>query len=218
MEAKLKPFRVETTIDAPREVVWRALTTPSVIREWFGWDDEGLEGEIRYIFVDHAKHLPPDRITLALGQELQLEADGPHRTVVRAVLPGSLDEADWEDIFDAIEEGWRTFFEQLRFMVAHSGSGRHTLRLGGKAKPSVATDLARSIGGHEVWHRSRYQLMFATPDGRLVGLMAESPLDDDAEGPISLQVTAYGPDGDDNGHAELRDRWAALVKDPEFTP
>src|SRR5687767_10536076 len=135
MEDKLKPFRVETTIDAPREAVWRALTTPGVIREWFGWDYEGLEGEIRFIFVDHAEPQPPDRIVLAMGQELQLEADGP-RTVVRAVLPGSLEEAGWEDIFDGIEEGWRTFFEQLRFMVARHGTRRRTVFLTGTARPA----------------------------------------------------------------------------------
>jgi uncharacterized protein YndB with AHSA1/START domain len=31
-----KPFRVETSIDAPLETVWRALTDTAVIREWFG--------------------------------------------------------------------------------------------------------------------------------------------------------------------------------------
>ena len=50
-----KPFRVEVVVDAPREAVWRALTEPERLARWFGWDYDGLEGEIKYIFVDHAR-------------------------------------------------------------------------------------------------------------------------------------------------------------------
>ncbi len=223
-EEKMKPFHVETTIDAPREAVWRAMTTPAVIREWFGWDYDGLEGEIQFIFVDHSERRPPDRI-VGRFQELQLEADGPRTVVravsaVRAVLPGSLDEAGWEDIFDGIEEGWRTFFEQMRFMFARNGSGRRTVYLSGTATPAEAIDLAHSLGGQEVWHRSRCQLMLTTPEEHLVGVLAQSSLDSDAAGPISVQVTTYGLD--DGAYAAVRDRWAArwtaLAKDPAVTP
>ena len=41
-----KPFRVEVSVDAPRDVVWRALTEPERIRHWFGWEYDGLEDEI----------------------------------------------------------------------------------------------------------------------------------------------------------------------------
>ena len=53
-----KPFRVEVTVDAPRDTVWRALTEPEQIRHWFGWDYDGLEDEIRLIFVEHASLIP----------------------------------------------------------------------------------------------------------------------------------------------------------------
>ena len=33
-----KPFRVEVVVEAPREVVWQALSDPEEIRRWFGWD------------------------------------------------------------------------------------------------------------------------------------------------------------------------------------
>ena len=43
-----KPFQVETTIDAPLETVWSALTTPEQIHQWVGWPHDGLDAEIRY--------------------------------------------------------------------------------------------------------------------------------------------------------------------------
>ena len=42
-----KPFRVEVTVDAPRDVVWRELTEPERIRHWFGWEYDGLDEEIK---------------------------------------------------------------------------------------------------------------------------------------------------------------------------
>jgi len=59
-----KPFRVEVSVDAPRDVVWRTLTEPEQIRHWFGWDYDKLDEEIHVIFVEHARLLPPDRIEL----------------------------------------------------------------------------------------------------------------------------------------------------------
>ena len=63
-----KPFRVEVEVDAPRDVVWRELTEPERIRHWFGWEYDGLDDEIKFIFVDHAKPVPPDRIELVRGR------------------------------------------------------------------------------------------------------------------------------------------------------
>ena len=54
-----KPYRVEVTVDAPRDEVWRALTEPEQIRHWFGWEYDGLEGEIELIFRAH--EAPPAR-------------------------------------------------------------------------------------------------------------------------------------------------------------
>ena len=59
-----KPFRVEVTVDAPRDEVWRALTEPERIKHWFGWEYDGLDDEVQLIFVDHATHFPPERIEL----------------------------------------------------------------------------------------------------------------------------------------------------------
>ncbi|HZC14468.1 MAG TPA: hypothetical protein VE270_10665, partial [Thermoleophilaceae bacterium] len=70
MRAKA-PFRVEVVVEAPREVVRRAITEPDRIANWFGWDYDGLEGEIQYIFVDHAAQEPPRLLDLDDGQDRQ---------------------------------------------------------------------------------------------------------------------------------------------------
>ncbi|MGW8888519.1 SRPBCC family protein [Streptomyces sp. NPDC055749] len=213
-----KPFQVETSITAPLDTVWQALTEPEKIRDWFGWDYAGLDGEIRYIFVDHAKQLPGQRIALDDGQAIQLSADGAH-AVVRVVRPGDLSDARWADIYDGMEEGWRTFFEQLRFRLERQPyQGRRTIYLTGTAD---AAALRESIekSGTEVWHSSRYQHIVINAAGHLVAYGAQQPLDTAGSGPVSVTVSVYGTD--DAAFADLRkdwaDRWETLAQNPEVT-
>jgi uncharacterized protein YndB with AHSA1/START domain len=125
-----RPFRVEVVVDAPREEVWRALTEPERVARWFGWDYDGLESEIRYIFVDHARQEPPGLLVLDDGEDnqtIELVDEGP-RTRVICVRPGSLDGADWDELYEDVREGWITFFNQLRFYLEHHpGEERRTL-------------------------------------------------------------------------------------------
>ncbi|WDZ86754.1 SRPBCC family protein [Micromonospora cathayae] len=203
-----KPFRVEVPVAADRETVWSALTEPELIRQWFGWEDDeaddGLDEEIRHIFVDHAEPYPPDRIALEAGQELQVEADG-ERTLVRAVMPGALD-GELADVYDALEEGWRTFFEQLRYLLEQRPAGeRRTVRLTGVATGKQLLAVLDEAGPTERWHDSRYQRIVVDAEGRLLAAAAETPLDEEAAGPVSLVVSAYGLD--DAGLADLRAEW-----------
>lgn len=215
-----KPFRVEVEIAAPREVVWRALTTPERIREWFGWDYEGIEGEIRLIFVDDATHVAPDRIELAEGQHIEVVAAGD-RTIVRAVMAGDLTGTDWDDIYDGMEEGWRTFFEQLRFWLERPPTARRrTVYLSGTASLPQVVAAVTEAGVAELWHDSRYQRMVVDRDNHLVSVASgQVPLDRPDEGPVALTVSTYGLD--DAPFAELRERWAlrwrGLAKDVEVT-
>ena len=187
-----KPFRVEVVVDAPRDAVWRALTEPELIRRWFGWDYDGLEEEIRVIFVEHATLVPPERIELSDDGVIELEDLG-ERTLIRAIKPGDLDAVEWQDVYGDIEEGWITFFHQLRHRLArHPHSTRRMIVLRG------ATELPILPG--EPWHESRYQ-RGAESDGALVIVFAKPG------GDAMLLVTTY--DLDDSAVAAAEQRWTA---------
>lgn len=213
------PFRIEVVVRAPHDVVWRALTDPAEIRRWFGWEYDEIDAEIRFIFVDHARQEPPDRIVGDNDHTIEVEADGP-RTVVRVVKPGPLDGASWDDLYDDQIQGWRTFLHQLRHQVEHHpGAERRTLYLTGGVAPAAAlAALAARVPG-AVWDEGRHQRSVAVEDGGLVSLVTSEPLTatDPARG--ALTVTAY--DVDTEAFARLREDWttwwSSQAKDPEAT-
>jgi uncharacterized protein YndB with AHSA1/START domain len=119
------PVIVELAIAAPVEEVWRALRDPAEIRRWFGWDYEGLDEEIRFIFVREAK--ADDEAHVLDGGDggtIALEEQGD-RTVVRVTRAAPA--GGWEGVYDEINEGWLTFMQQLRFYLErHPGQERRT--------------------------------------------------------------------------------------------
>lgn len=220
-EHRQKPFRVEVAIDAPRDAVWRALTDPAEIRRWFGWDYATLDDEIRFIFVDHAEQRPPDRIDLGGGQTIELAIDGP-RTLVRIVCAGPADDADWDDVYDAIEEGWRAFFHQLRhYLERHPGEERRTIFLGGEAAGADAARLVDATVPGRAWMASRFQRATAVDayGGGLVGVASTRPVDGDEAGRLMVTITTHGMDDAAFAalHAEWAARWTALARNAKVT-
>lgn len=189
-----KPFRIEVTVDAPRDVVWRELTQPERIRHWFGWDYDGLDGEIEFIFVEHAEPHPPGRIEMGLDQTIELDAVDKYVTRIRITKPGDLDGLEWKDVYGDIEEGWITFFHQLRhrLLVDPVAPRRTILREG----PAQLVDLPG-----EPWHASRYQRGFTT--GNELAVLGVKP-----DGAGRLVVTTYGLD--DDAFAAAETRWDAV--------
>ncbi|MDP8930634.1 MAG: SRPBCC domain-containing protein [Actinomycetota bacterium] len=219
--AEQRPFHVEVVVHTPREAVWSALTDPTEVRRWFGWDCDGLDDEIRYIFVDHAKTAAPDRIELESGETIELEADGP-RTVVRVTRPGSLADPD-DDVYDLIEEGWRTFLQQLRYYLErHAGEDRRTVYLQGEASPAEVLAALDEVVSGRLWHASSYQVAIVV-DGQAGGLVvieASSPLDSDVPGRVTVTVTSFGL-----GEAAFAARrheweswWTGLADRPRVVP
>jgi len=194
-----KPFRVEVSVDAPRDVVWRTLTEPEQIRHWFGWDYDGLNDEIELIFVEHARLRPPDRIEMSDDGLIELEERGG-RTVIRATKPGDLDAAEWADVYGDIEEGWITFFNQLRHRLErHPDSTRRMI-----VRNANLASLPEVPG--EPWHSSRYQR--GAGSDRALAIVFRKP----DSGESMLLVTTYDLDDDAFAAVEQRwDEWAAQL-------
>ncbi|MEW2385131.1 SRPBCC domain-containing protein [Micromonospora sp. NPDC047707] len=197
---------VETSVQAPPERVWSALTVPAEIRQWFGWEYDGLDEEIRFIFVDHAEPAPPDRIAMSDGSELRLDSDGDG-TRLSAALPAPADAAAAAEQ-QAIAEGWRTFFAQLRFLLERRPEGvRRTVFLSGTGTGRELLAALGTAGSTDEWFHSPRQRIVVDPDGRLLAATAERPLDDPEPGTVNLTVSAFGID--DAEAARLERVWAA---------
>ena len=199
---------LEVAVAAPAPAVWRALTDPAEIRRWFGWDYDGLEAEIEAIFLP-AKASEADG-TLDTGDgRFELEPHG-ESTIVRVVMPGDGD--------DAVEQGWITFAQQLRFALErHAGQERYTVYLSGDPGEPLGLDVLADLAAGEryamttaagedlagaVWFRSEHQLGL-TVDAWGDGLLAVSA----APGGGSAVLTTYGLD--DGALTALRERWLA---------
>jgi hypothetical protein len=183
---------VEVRVDAAAEVVWGAFTRPEELRRWFGWDYDGLEAEIQYIFFDHATQHAPNRIEIEdeMGnQSVELVPDASG-TIVRIVAP------------DALAEGWRTFFCQLgHYLEHHRGEERRTVHLDGEATPSAVLAL---LGDQAV--RASGSVAVVHDDDGFAAVESSDGLDSREPGRVKLTVSTYGLD--DEEVARVRRRWA----------
>ena len=194
----LKPYDVEVSLAAGRDEVWAAVTRLELLHQWFGWDYDGLDAEIRQIFVDAATLWAPERMGWADGSFLEVTGDD-ERATVRVNRQGS--GSAGPDRYDAIEEGWRAFLIQLRFLLDERPTGRRrTLYLTGTVTGGAALALAggwERFGPRVAWTRDA--------DGHLVVVATRELLDDPEAGRTEVMVSAYGLD--DEGFAALRKEW-----------
>jgi uncharacterized protein YndB with AHSA1/START domain len=217
---EMKPFVMEVTIDAPQDAVWRAVSDPAELRRWFGWEYPGLEEEIKMIFLDGTTQSPPQRLEFTGMGTLDIVPDGS-RSVVRLVWAGGLADAKWDDIYDGMEEGWRTFFHQLKYYLERrAGQDRRTLYLTGLAPaPAVVAALDAAAPG-EPWQASRHQRAVVPAAGGvdLVSVLSPQPLQADEPAKVSVTVSAYGMDeaAFDTLRSEWESRWSALVENPKI--
>jgi uncharacterized protein YndB with AHSA1/START domain len=125
-----EPVIFEVVIAAPAETVWRALRDKDQIRRWFGWDYDGADEEIDYIFFGEAS-ADGETHTLDFGETGRLTVeDGGTSAIVRLVRAAPAGTTSWDGIYDDINEGWLTFVQQLRyFLERHPGEERTTTHI-----------------------------------------------------------------------------------------
>ncbi|WP_258725577.1 hypothetical protein [Cellulomonas sp. NS3] len=129
---------VSIDIKADAATVWEHLREPAKVRRWFGWDYDGLDAEIRQIFVDEARAAetsavdepaqPVRSLTWKHGDLITVtpvDEGRSHLTIARQ--HDGLHRYD--GVRDEMDEGWIAFAQQLRFALErHPGQDRRTLR------------------------------------------------------------------------------------------
>jgi uncharacterized protein YndB with AHSA1/START domain len=208
-----KPYAVEIRLPAGRDEVWQAVTRPAVLRQWFGWDYDGLDAEIRQIFVDKTTLWGPQQMGWADGSVLEVTGDG-ETAVVRVNRDGP--GPSGPERYDAIEEGWRAFLVQLHFLLDRRPSGRRrTVYLTGE----VAARTALTTADGE-WHRCGPRVAWTvTGAGHLVVVATRAPLDTAEVSRAEITISTYGL-RDTAFEALRRDwsaRWAAVAAHPRTT-
>ncbi|GGK86915.1 activator of HSP90 ATPase [Mangrovihabitans endophyticus] len=185
-ERVLKPYDVQISLTVSRDAAWQAVTSPPMLRRWFGWDYDGLDAEIQHIFVTEATLIAPERMGWADGSYLEVTGD-EDRCTVRAVREGP--DPDDPDRYDAIEEGWRSFLVQLRHLLERRPDGeRRTLYLTGHATGREALGLVdgdwTTDGPRTGWT--------IDAGGHLVVVATRAPLDHPDASRAEVTVSTYG--------------------------
>lgn len=148
----------DVEIAAPAGAVWQALRDPAQIRQWHGWEYEGLDGEIAMIYVDDVT-ASEETLTLDThgGWRFELEPSGA-ATAVR-VLRGDEVLPELASMTDSVDAGWKTFAEQLRFYLE-----RHP----GELRRTVTVDRELPLPAGERWYATDRQAGVVRDDGVLV--------------------------------------------------
>ena len=153
--------RTVVAVDIPAAVatVWEHVRDPELVRRWFGWDHDGLDEEIRQIFVedaveihDHTDGVTTRSLKFPNHDRLTLTARDtePMLTHVSVTRHGhrATDEIGW---FDEIDEGWIQFVHQLAFALReHPGENRVTLQAHGLDAGDRHDPLLFRVGLHGV--------------------------------------------------------------------
>ncbi|TDD63846.1 SRPBCC domain-containing protein [Jiangella aurantiaca] len=222
--------RIEVTIAAPIDDVWRALREKDRIRHWHGWDTPGLDDEIDLIyFQSFTEDAQARTLGVQEGDQIVLEPDGDATRVTLTRAPRGVS-PEWDAYYDDITEGWTTFLQQLRFYLERQPDApRRTaffagttagaqpllaeLGLGDVATRPVGSAYRATLAGEEVtgevWFRSEHQLGL-TADAWGEGLLVIAfvpPGEEKPDGSAMAVLSTFGLD--DAAYAELNDRWAA---------
>ncbi|HYN07000.1 MAG TPA: SRPBCC domain-containing protein [Vicinamibacterales bacterium] len=158
-----REIRKEVLIDAPPDVVWRALTDAEQLTQWFPVDARvepgqggsiwlswgaGMEGTAPITAWEPTRRFQwtEDRGPVKLAIDFHLEARGG-KTLVRLVQSGFGDGASWDDEFHMLEGGWSYFLAHLAwYLQRHRNTRRHLISFRERVPLSRTEALSRLIG------------------------------------------------------------------------
>lgn len=165
-DRETRSLELEQTVDASPEEVWQALSTSDGLERWFPLEARVVPGEGGSVWLSWGPgcegeaplHVwdPPNRIgwteshgtddegrPIRVAVDFHVEGRGGS-TVVRIVQSGFGASADWDQMYDAVKDGWTYFLFNLAFYFReHRGRSR---RMVWRRQP---TELPRE----EAWNR-----------------------------------------------------------------
>jgi len=186
---------IEHEIDVIPEVVWQTLTDPEELSRWFPLEakvDPTVDGRIWLSWGPGCEgeapiHIcePPHRFgwtenygTDEAGKPIEVAVDfhveaGAGTTVVRLVQSGFSASSDWDEMYDALVDGWTFFmFNLVFYLTKHPGKPR------GLVWRRVATSLDRGAA----WERLFGGSLVTAASGFAPGTPFELHLDATHEG------------------------------------
>src|ERR1700754_4782558 len=100
--------RIEVTVEDTVDTVWHALRDKETIRNWHGWDYEGLADEIDLIYFTEIEEDAETRTLNVQGGDLiRVESAGDATSVTLTRAPRGTN-PDWDAYYAEITEGWIT--------------------------------------------------------------------------------------------------------------
>lgn len=162
-----RTLTVEREVDATPEAVWDAITTGEGLKQWFPLDARvepgeggsvwlswgpGMEAQAPITLWDAPKRFQwteshgedPSGRPIKIAVDFHVEGREGGSTVVRVVQSGLSAGSEWDEMYDALKDGWTYFLFNLAFYLArHAGKERKM------AWQRAATELAREA----VWER-----------------------------------------------------------------
>ena len=150
-ELRTRSIELEIEIDAPPEVVWKAITEAEELVRWFPMEakvdpgeggrmwvswGEGIGYTSRIAIWEPNKRLrnideapadaPPMPVEVAL--EYEIEGRGG-RSILRLTHSGFSADAEWDQFIDSITAGWTYFLRNLKhYLERHRGVARHLIK------------------------------------------------------------------------------------------
>lgn len=171
-------FNASFQMSASPAAVWRHLREPELLGRWFGWHGPEFEDEIAGLSGGFST-VERDGHDVVIGDHRMALRVAGSGTELRLSRIGHPDEHTIE-----IDEGWVTFLEQLRYVIAEQPEGlRHTFMVAGA--PAAGIPWA-----YQGWACSAHQRTVVVPEWGQVQLTVVDP---SAGGPAArVVVNGYG--------------------------